>query len=124
MKSKTAAALFAIFLGSIGAHKFYLGHFIWGFLYLCLSWTGIPAFVGFIEGVLYLIQDQHRFDLRYNSQFLLMNANQNLIQQNAPSHEAAPQKSVAEQLEELNQLHIKGAITEKEFKRLKKKLIS
>jgi TM2 domain-containing membrane protein YozV len=55
-KTKLAASLLAIFLGWIGVHKFYLGDTGKGVLYLVFFWTGIPAIVGFIEGIIWLTQ--------------------------------------------------------------------
>ena len=55
VKSKVAAGLLAIFLGGIGVHKFYMGKIGMGILYLLFCWTGIPACVGFIEGIIYLV---------------------------------------------------------------------
>ena len=58
-KNKLAAALLAIFLGGLGIHKFYLRKVGMGILYLIFCWTGIPAIIGFIEGIYYLcISDQ------------------------------------------------------------------
>jgi TM2 domain-containing membrane protein YozV/ribosomal protein L40E len=64
-KSKIAAALFAIFLGWMGAHKFYLGDVGWGVVYLLFFWTGIPAFVGFIEFILLLTMSDEAFNQKY-----------------------------------------------------------
>jgi TM2 domain-containing membrane protein YozV len=55
-KTKIVAALLAIFLGSFGVHKFYLGEIGRGILYLAFFWTAIPGIVGFIEGIIWLIQ--------------------------------------------------------------------
>jgi TM2 domain-containing membrane protein YozV/cold shock CspA family protein len=66
-KTKTAAALWAFFLGGLGAHKFYLGQAGLGFLYLCFFWTFIPAFVAFVEFVIYLTMSDEAFDDKYNS---------------------------------------------------------
>ena len=66
-KDKLAAALLAIFLGGLGLHKFYLGRNGWGFIYLIFCWTGIPAVIGFIEGILFLFQSEETFDRKYNS---------------------------------------------------------
>lgn len=66
MKSKYIAAALAIFLGGIGAHKFYLGKTGKGILYLVFFWTYIPAILGLIEGVLYLTKGQAEFDAEYN----------------------------------------------------------
>jgi len=53
-KSRTAAAAFALFLGSFGIHKFYLGQTALGILYLLFCWTGIPGFIAWIEAITYL----------------------------------------------------------------------
>ncbi|MCD0009814.1 TM2 domain-containing protein, partial [Streptococcus agalactiae] len=52
--NKLVYALLAIFLGGIGAHKFYAGKIGQGFLYLIFSITIIPSFIGFIEGLVAL----------------------------------------------------------------------
>ncbi|WP_222434326.1 TM2 domain-containing protein [Planomicrobium sp. CPCC 101110] len=65
MKSKTAAGLLGIFLGDFGAHKFYLGKTKTGFLYLAFCWTAIPAVLGFIEGVSYLLQSEEKFQAKH-----------------------------------------------------------
>lgn len=65
-KDKLAAALLAIFLGGLGIHKFYLGMKWWGLFYLLFCWTGIPAIVGFIEGIIYLFQSEEKFNQKYN----------------------------------------------------------
>ena len=48
-KSDVVAILFAFFLGSFGAHRFYLGQTGWGILYLLFCWTFIPHLVSFVE---------------------------------------------------------------------------
>lgn len=62
---RTAAALFALLLGGIGAHKFYMGRTKLGILYLCFSWTLIPAIIGFIEGIIYLTKSDEEFQRQY-----------------------------------------------------------
>ena len=54
-KSRAVAAFLALFLGWIGIHRFYLGNTVLGIIYLLFFWTGIPALVGWIEGILYLV---------------------------------------------------------------------
>lgn len=65
-KSKVAAALLAIFLGDFGIHKFYLGRPIQGIIYLLLFWTGIPAIIGFFEGIIYLCMSDASFTKKYS----------------------------------------------------------
>lgn len=60
-KSKVAAGLLAILLGGLGIHKFYLGYSGAGLLYLCFFWTGIPAILGLIEGIIYLVKTDDEF---------------------------------------------------------------
>ena len=50
-KSKGTGIFWAIGLGGIGAHRFYLDETALGILYLCLVWTGVPLVVAIIEGV-------------------------------------------------------------------------
>lgn len=66
-KSKLVAALFALFLGGLGIHKFYLGSVGWGIAYLLLCWTFIPSLVGFIEGILLLVMSQDEFNRKYGA---------------------------------------------------------
>lgn len=64
IKSKIAAGLLGIFLGGIGVHKFYMGKIGMGILYLLFCWTGIPAIVGFIEGIIYLCSNDENFQIK------------------------------------------------------------
>jgi TM2 domain-containing membrane protein YozV len=48
-RDEVVGILLALFLGTFGAHHFYLRRTGLGILYLCFFWTGIPAIVGFIE---------------------------------------------------------------------------
>ena len=64
-KSRLAAALFAIFLGGIGIHKFYLGKVGQGILYLVFFWTFIPAVIGLIEGIVLLVSTDEEFARKY-----------------------------------------------------------
>ena len=78
-KSKIAAGLFALFLGDLGVHKFYLGYkkeggillgvFILGLL---LSFVGVglivlfvEAIIVFIEGIIYLTKSDQEFEAIY-----------------------------------------------------------
>lgn len=65
-KSKVVAGILALFLGGLGVHRFYLGNIGLGILYLLFCWTGIPAMVAFIEGLVFLCGDEQKFDAKYN----------------------------------------------------------
>jgi TM2 domain-containing membrane protein YozV len=64
-KSKSTAAALAIFLGGLGFHKFYLNETGWGIAYLVFCWTFIPAFLGFVEGIVYLSTSEENFQKKY-----------------------------------------------------------
>lgn len=64
-KSRIAAALFAFFLGGFGGHKFYLGQIGQGVFYLIFCWTFIPAFIAFIEFILFLTMSDEAFNRKY-----------------------------------------------------------
>ncbi|MCC6347175.1 MAG: NINE protein [Nitrospirales bacterium] len=66
-KSKLAAALFALFLGGFGIHKFYLGKIGWGIVYLLFCWTFVPSIIGFIEGILLLVMSESDFNKKYGN---------------------------------------------------------
>ncbi len=66
-KNKVVAGLLALFLGGIGVHKFYLGKGVQGLLYLVFFWTFIPAILGFVEGLNYLLMSEQTFFERYGS---------------------------------------------------------
>jgi hypothetical protein len=58
-------AVLAIVLGGLGAHKFYMGKTGQGIVYLCFSWTLIPALIGLIEGIIYLTKSDEEFHEQY-----------------------------------------------------------
>lgn len=63
--SRVAAAIFALLLGGLGVHKFYLGKAGQGILYLLFFWTFIPAIVAFVEGILYLTMSDAEFAAKF-----------------------------------------------------------
>lgn len=48
-KDVTPAALWALFLGGLGAHHFYLGHTLLGLVFILFCWTFIPMLISIIE---------------------------------------------------------------------------
>jgi len=64
-KSKTTAALLAFFLGGIGVHKFYLGQYFWGVLYVLFCWTYIPTCIALVEAIILLCTSEDKFNSRF-----------------------------------------------------------
>jgi TM2 domain-containing membrane protein YozV len=60
-KSRVTAGVLALLLGGLGIHKFYLGAWGWGILYIVFCWTFIPGIVALIEGIRYLVLDEADF---------------------------------------------------------------
>ena len=71
MRSKTAAGLFAIFLGWAGVHRFYLGQVGLGILYVFLTIISLGIITGImslIDAIVLFSMTEENFDLKYNSQ--------------------------------------------------------
>lgn len=58
-KDPAVGVLLAIFLGSFGAHRFYLRQNGLAVLYLLLFWTGIPGLIALIEAFLMPARVRH-----------------------------------------------------------------
>ncbi len=65
IQRKLIQSALAIFLGSLGAHKFYQGKTLQGVLYLLLFWTTLPTWISFIEGIRYLFMPVEDFYEQY-----------------------------------------------------------
>ena len=61
-KSKVTAILLAIFLGGLGAHKFYMGSWGWGIIYLLTCWLMAPFIVALVEWIRYLLMSTEEFN--------------------------------------------------------------
>ena len=66
MKQRTTAGIFALLLGGIGVHRFYVGDIGLGVLYLLFFWTLIPSIAALIDGIIWLTQTDKEFDAKYN----------------------------------------------------------
>ena len=70
MKSKYTAAGLAFFLGTLGLHRFYLGRWISGVVYLLASCTVFGLFFTVIlslaETLNFLLMKDERFDAEFN----------------------------------------------------------
>ncbi len=111
MKSKTTAAILALFLGGLGVHRFYLNQIGLGFLYLLFCWTFIPSIIAFIDFIIFLTMGEGSFNNKYNN-------GTSPIVYSTNNH-----GSVSDELEKLHALKEKGIITEAEFRMKKSKML-
>lgn len=131
MKSKTTAAVLALFAGGLGVHKFYLDRPGQGVLYLLFCWTFIPAFVAFFEAVGFLMMSEQAFQARYGGGLAAPPA-QGPVQQSAQSqnivvHVAGTGSNVVDlttQLRALHELKLSGALSEEEYAAQKSKILA
>ncbi len=66
MKSRVVAGILGILLGCLGIQEFYCGNIGFGILSVVFCWTGIPAIVGLIRGILFLVcKDDKEFNRKY-----------------------------------------------------------
>ena len=54
---RVVGAILAIFLGDFGIHHFYTGDTKDGIWHLVFFWTGVPGLIGFIEGIIWLVDE-------------------------------------------------------------------
>ena len=73
-KEKIVAGIFALVLGGLGIHKFYLGYTTAGIIHLIVFFIGmLPLFmgtlaisiIGIIEGIIYLTKSDEEFQQTY-----------------------------------------------------------
>jgi TM2 domain-containing membrane protein YozV len=63
---KVVSGIFAILLGYLGVHKFYLGYTKEGILQILLTLLcGVGAIIGLIEGIIYLTKTDEDFYQTY-----------------------------------------------------------
>lgn len=67
-RSKTIATLLAALGGTFGLHRFYLqgGRRVSSWLYPAFCWTLVPTFVGIVEGLVFALTPDERWDGRWN----------------------------------------------------------
>ena len=58
---RVTAGVLAILLGTVGAHKFYMGKRGAGIACIIFCWTLIPTVIGIIEGIVYLRMADEKF---------------------------------------------------------------
>lgn len=140
MKDKNTAGIFALLLGGIGVHKFYLDQPILGLLYLLFCWTFVPAIISLIEGIVYLTMNQVAFDAKYNAGMSVTTPEQNIVvnvsntqslpafSPSATSAPPPPPKAPSDddlvaRLRSLHALHTDGILTDEEFAAQKQRIL-
>lgn len=113
MKNRVTAGLLAILLGGIGVHKFYLGKTAIGLVYLLFCWTGIPAIIGLVEGIIYLTQSDEEFRVKQELDQVVSTG----------SGIGTTPVSKADELKKYKELYDAGAINEEEYEKKKKELL-
>lgn len=61
---KEVAALLSILLGDFGIGHFYTGQTTRGILDIVFCWTGIPAIIGLVEGIIWLFDTDEEWAAR------------------------------------------------------------
>lgn len=61
---KEVAALLSIFLGDFGIGHFYTGQTTRGILDIVFCWTGIPAIIGLVEGIIWFFDTDEEWAAR------------------------------------------------------------
>jgi len=64
-QKKVIAAVLAFFLGIFGVQFFYLNKPGLGIACLLFFWTGVPAIIGVITGILFLVMSDKDFEEKY-----------------------------------------------------------
>ena len=64
IKSKAAVTLWGTFLGPFGAHKFYMGSWGWGIIYLLTWWLYIPFIISMVEWVRIVLMSDEEFNAK------------------------------------------------------------
>jgi TM2 domain-containing membrane protein YozV len=116
MKNKGTTILLTLFLGGLGAHRFYLDQSGKGLIYLLFCWTLIPAVIALIDLIVFATMSQQTFDLQYNREYY------NNIRK-SEQKKSTPADSLRTKLEELDAMLASKLITEEEYKASRKKLI-
>lgn len=65
MSRRAKAILFALFLGGLGIHKFYLNQIGQGVVMLLFFWTFIPAIIAIVDVIRFALMSNEEFDAKY-----------------------------------------------------------
>lgn len=101
-----------------GLHKFYLGRYGWGVVYLLFWWTTIPSVASAIEGIWYFSQNRDEFDQNFNAGLLPESSSHQ-----TPAADPARISAIAQALRQLDSLRQEGLISEYEFEQKRRQLL-
>ncbi len=62
--NQVAAGVLSILLGDIGVGHFYTGQTLRGVLDILFCWTGVPAIIGLVEGIIWLCDSEEEWSER------------------------------------------------------------
>lgn len=71
-RNRNTACLLAVFGGFVGAHKFYLGDRVLGWIYVIWCWTLVPLLLSLYEAVVLWHMSAVSFNMTYNLDLVLM----------------------------------------------------
>ena len=133
MKNKTITGILAIFLGSWGAHYFYLGDNQKGVKYLLISLLtlGVGALVlsiiGLIEGIKFLMMTDEEFNVlvgQSGAEAQNLNSGSANASAQTPSTQKQGSADKYATLKQYKELLDAGAISQEEFDQLKKEILT
>ena len=125
-------------------HKFYLGQYLWGIVYLVLAPTGLPKVACCLEGLWYISQNDEDFSAKFPAASKTLSAVAGLAQSSNARAQTIQKALKIQPLErdsterdstdsaganpaavirELDQLRKEGLITEYEFEQKRRKLL-
>ncbi|MEO0771240.1 MAG: helix-hairpin-helix domain-containing protein, partial [Cyanobacteria bacterium J06649_4] len=102
-------------------HKFYLGDYLWGVIYLVLAPTLLPKVACCLEGIWYLSQSDKSFVERFPQAGALLPKASDTAAAQSEQAQAAQQVAVA--LRDVDQLRQDGLISEQEFEQKRRQLL-
>jgi len=100
MKSRTTAALLAFFLGAFGIHRFYLGQWFLGILYLIFCFTLISVIVAIVDCISFLLMSDDAFNMKYNGKYIAFQPQQPTVVIHNNNQMATPQTPAEPQQEQ------------------------
>ena len=105
-------------------HKFYLGEYLWGVVYLILAPTMLPKVACCLEGLWYLSLRDEIFNARFPKAGALLAGEAADAKNTAQAKTAEVTQQVAMAVRDLDKLRQEGLITDYEFEQKRRTLLS